>query len=552
MLFEKNIVYFVPLGGSGEIGMNLNLYHYNGKWLMVDLGIGFEKEAGIEVVMPDIASLKPYLSDLVGLVVTHAHEDHIGAIAHLWQGLGSPFVFATPFVEKLLRLKFQEKRIKNPSIITTVPGKSWDLEPFSLEWIHITHSIPESHSLVIRTPHGTVFHTGDWKLDPNPLVSPQTDIKSLQKLGDEGVLAMVCDSTNALEEGTSGSEADVREELQRLVAGYPTSRVVITCFSSNIARLATCFEVAQATGRHVVVAGRSLEKMISVSQECGYLSPDLNFFMPHQGTHLAPEKTLLLCTGSQGEERAALMRIAYGKNPHLSITPQDVVFFSSRIIPGNEKAIHEVQNHLISQGAQVVTGDNSSAIHVSGHPPQEDLQKMYQWIRPSIAVPVHGDALRLDFHASLAKNWGVPHAFVPSNGKVIALHPQKGASCVGTMESGRLALDGHSLIPWNGSVMRQRNTIGSRGLIHISACIFSTGMDCQMTLLGVVESAEEEAFTSFLFHSLQRAYDKFQKEGSHSHKNLETMLRQTVIRAVEKKKGTKPVVTCHLFHEAPL
>ena len=384
---KRDELLFLALGGAGEIGMNLNLYGHAGKWLMVDLGITFGDEStpGVEVIMPDISFIKERVGDLVGLVLTHAHEDHIGAVPYLWPQLKCP-LYATPFTASVLRRKLEEAGLAKEAPITLIPmsGKV-SLAPFEVELITLTHSIPEPNAVVIRTPLGAVLHTGDWKLDPTPLVGEATDEAALRKLGDGGVLAMVCDSTNVFVEGASGSEADVRDSLREVI-GKLNDRVAVGCFASNVARLETITRVAMEHGRQVALIGRSMWRMVASAQENGYLTDLPEFIQEHDVGYFPRDKILMICTGSQGEPRSALARIARKEHPHVTLEPGDTVVFSSRTIPGNEKSIAQLQNDLTRQDVRVIT-DREEDIHVSGHPARDELIEMYQMIRPADRDP---------------------------------------------------------------------------------------------------------------------------------------------------------------------
>jgi len=381
---------FLPLGGAGEIGMNLNLYGYGGRWLMIDCGISFADETmpGLEVIMPDPTFIEERREDLVGIVVTHAHEDHIGAIQYLWPRFKTT-VYATPFTANLLRQKLVETKLETTVPIVEIPmsGKFW-IEPFELELITLTHSIPEPNAVVVRTPAGTVLHTGDWKLDPDPLVGPTADEAALRRLGDEGVLALVCDSTNALRPGATGSEAEVRRSLETLV-GQCRSRVAVACFASNVARLTSIVAAAEKHDRQVALVGRSLWRIEQAARETGYLEGVPRFLTEEEAGYLPRDKALLICTGSQGEPRSALSRIADDEHAHIVLEAGDAVIFSSRIIPGNERSINRLHNKLAHVGVEILT-EEDHFVHVSGHPAQQELQRMYQMVRPKIAVPVHG------------------------------------------------------------------------------------------------------------------------------------------------------------------
>ncbi|MBM3573614.1 MAG: ribonuclease J, partial [Alphaproteobacteria bacterium] len=416
-------LYFVPLGGANEIGMNLNLFGHQGKWLMVDLGVTFASEGapGIEVIMPDPAFIAERRKDLVGLVLTHGHEDHLGAVQYLWPRLRCA-VYATPFTAALLRAKLRDDGMNEPVEIREVAlGAQFDIGPFAIEMITLTHSIPEPNALVIRTSAGTVLHTGDWKFDPCPLVGPQADYDGLRRVGDEGVLALVGDSTNVFVAGEAGSESDVRQNLMSLIGRF-RHRVAVACFASNVARLDSVARAAAKNGRHVALVGRALWRIHDAAKATGYLKGLPEFLTDEEAGHLPRHEILLLCTGSQGEARAALARIASGSHPHIVLEQGDAALFSSRVIPGNERAIGLLQNQLGALGVEVVTAIEEP-IHVSGHPARDELARMYQLIRPQIALPVHGERRHLAEHCRLAESCQVPQSVIVGNGAVVRLAP---------------------------------------------------------------------------------------------------------------------------------
>ncbi|MGL4825110.1 MAG: ribonuclease J [Alphaproteobacteria bacterium] len=539
--FKKNTLYFIPLGGSGEIGMNLNLYQYNGKWLMVDLGVTFDENPGIEVVMPDIQALKPYVNKLVGVVLTHAHEDHIGAVPHLWQQLRCP-LYATPFTAEILRHKLKETHIKAP--LTEIPlSGTLDLDPFHITFISLTHSILEPNALAIRTPAGTVLHTGDWKIDPDPMLGELTDEDALKKVGDEGVLAMVCDSTNVFEENHSGSERDVRDSLLEVVKRFPESRVLISCFASNAARLATCAAIGEATGRSVALVGRSLERVDQAARSAGYFQNLPPFLTEHDLARIPKEKVLLVCTGSQGEARAALSRIAQQKHSRVRLDEEDAVVFSSRVIPGNEKAIFALQNQLARQGVHIVTHRDTDFIHVSGHPSRSELKEMYGWVRPHIAVPVHGEDRHLIAHAELALELGVPHAFPPRNGQVIELSREEGAQCVGELASGRIALDGKALIPYYGVTMHNRLQLATSGFIQASVALSSSGKlkGTQVDLWGLAEPEDHENLRMDVEGAIASALSSLSSSERSSNGVVAEVLKKAARQAIFYSRGKKPM-----------
>ncbi len=388
--FAEDELIFLPLGGSGEIGMNMNLYGFAGQWLLVDLGVTFADSdiPGVDLITPDPTFIADRRDDLAGLIITHAHEDHLGAVAHLWRRLRCP-VWATPFAGNLLRNKLEEAGLLHEVPLHVIePGQRLQIGPFSIDFVPLTHSTLEMNALAIRTDAGLVLHTGDWKLDPEPLVGPGSDQEALRLLGDEGVMAMIGDSTNALIEGTSGSEAEVRDKLLEICANR-RGRVAVTTFASNVARIDTVARVAAANGRHLVLVGRSLWRILAAARDCGYLQHIAPPLTDDEGGYLPPDKVMFLCTGCQGEPRAALARIAAGDHRHVVFEKGDLVIFSSRVIPGNEMAIGRLQNRLLWNGVEVV-GEEEGGVHVSGHPCRDELAEMYRLVRPKIAVPVHG------------------------------------------------------------------------------------------------------------------------------------------------------------------
>ncbi len=468
---------FLPLGGAGEIGMNLNLYGYGGKWLMVDLGITFadERFPGVDVILPDPAFIAERRDDLLGIVLTHAHEDHLGAVPYLWSRLGCP-VYATPFAAAVLRRKLERDdapaRSGEMEIVEVPLGGTIEIGPFAIEFVSLTHSIPEPNALAIRTPAGLVLHTGDWKLDPDPLVGEATDEAALRRFGDEGVLAMVCDSTNVLRSGESGSEAAVRDSMIEIVGRY-SGQVAITCFASNVARIESAAAAARAHGRKLALVGRSLWRITEAARETGYLPPDFEVIGERDARALPPDQVLYLCTGCQGEPRAALSRIAAGEHPNVTLGTGDVVIFSSKIIPGNELAINRLHNRLIALGVEVVT-EEDHFIHVSGHPCRDELQRMYGWVRPRIAVPVHGEARHLLEHARFARSLQVPEAVVVENGDLLRLAPGP-AEVIDHVRAGRLIADGKAIVADDSPVVAARRRIMYNGIAFVSLVLDGAG-----------------------------------------------------------------------------
>ena len=485
---------FLPLGGTGEIGMNLNLYRCNGSWLAVDCGIGFggSEMPEVEVMMPDPSFIAERRDKLVGLVITHAHEDHIGAVAHLWRQLQCP-VYATPFAASVLRRKLGEAQLVNQVRIHVIPpGGSFELAPFSLQFISVAHSIPEAQALVIRTPHGVVLHTGDWKLDANPMVGPPTDEAALQALGDAGVLAIVCDSTNALVEGHSGSESDVRRSMAGLIRSLQ-GRVAVTCFASNVARVETIALAARAAGRSVAMVGRSLRNLDQSARETGYLRGIPEFVPEDQAGTVPAENLLMMVTGSQGEPRSALARIAMDTHPNIAMGPGDTVVFSSRTIPGNERAIGTVQDNLVRRGVRIITAEDH-LVHVSGHPARAELRRMYQLVRPRFSVPVDGEWRPMSSHAALAQEAGAT-PFLLEDGDLLSLSGNR-PEVTDSATVGRLALDGNRLVPINGGVLTARRRMLFNGMVIASIAVDADGHvrgTPKVTAPGLFEPDEAEA-----------------------------------------------------------
>ncbi len=541
-------LYFLPLGGTGEIGMNLNLYGHAGRWLMVDLGVTFAdaRLPGVDVLMPDPTFIEERREDLAGLVLTHAHEDHIGAVGHLWPRLRCP-VYATAFTATMVMPKLIEAGLADEVEIIEVPMSGrFTVGPFEIELITLTHSIPEPNALVIRTAAGTVLHTGDWKLDPDPLVGESYDEKALRALADEQVLAMVCDSTNALVDGDSGSEAEVRAALMELVGGLK-NRVAVACFASNVARIETAAKVAEAHGRRVALIGRSMHRIYAAARDNGYLA-DVPLPVSEEDVGYLPrEEVLLLVTGSQGEARSALWRIANDENARVVLEEGDAVIFSSRIIPGNDTAIFKLQNQLVRKGIEIIT-DDDHFIHVSGHPARDELTQMYQWVRPRIAVPVHGEARHLAEHARLAQECQVPEQIVGENGTLIRLAPGP-AGIVDHVPTGRLAVDGYRLLPVDSPVLRARQKMGYNGAATVTLVI---GADNRfqgepiISAQGLLDEAVEADKLTVIVEGVIDALKRLPAVKRRDDATVKEAARLAVRRAFHRMLGRKPVTDVHL------
>lgn len=537
---------FLPLGGAGEIGMNLNLYGHAGKWLMIDLGITFgdERTPGIDIIMPDPAFIAERRDDLAGLVLTHAHEDHLGAVPYLWPQIRCP-IYATPFTAAVLRRKLKEAGLAEVPIEVVPMSGRFSVGPFEIELVTLTHSIPEPNAVVVRTGVGMVLHTGDWKFDPEPLIGPASDEAALRRLGEEGVLAMIGDSTNALVEGESGSEAEVRRSLGELIGRFE-ARIAVTSFASNVARLETIAKVAAAHDRHVALVGRSLWRMVEAARETGYLQDVPEFVAEHDVGYLPREKVLMICTGSQGEPRSALARIARGDHPNVVLEKGDVVVFSSRRIPGNERAIGELQNELIRLGVEVVT-DAEHFVHVSGHPARDELAAMYHMVRPRVAIPVHGEARHLAAHARLAEACQVSQTVVPENGTLIRLAPGP-AEVVGEVQSGRLGLDGTHLIRLDAGRLKIRHRMVFNGAAVATLVLDGRGQFAappQVSVQGVYEAddVEEEAA---VVEAVRAAVEGLPQTLRRDDETVKEAARLAVRRALHASHGKKPVTQVHL------
>jgi ribonuclease J len=470
---------FLPLGGSNEIGMNFNLYGFGPpharKWIVVDVGVTFGDQTtpGVEIILPDPSYIEDYADDIIAIVLTHAHEDHIGAMGWLWPRLRAP-IYATPFTAFLLREKMRDAGCLKEASITEVPmGGSIDLGPFQVTLVTLTHSIPEPNGLAIRTPLGTILHTGDWKIDPDPILGETTDIDALTALGDEGVLAMVCDSTNVFVDGQAGSEAEVRVAMTKLIQGLK-GKVAVACFASNVARMHTVIKVAQMADRRVCLVGRSMHRMAAAAKSVGMFNDIAPFISDAEAGFFPEDKILYLCTGSQGEARAALFRIADGTHQHVSFGPGDHCIFSSRVIPGNEIPIRNLQNKLSGSGVRLYTERDHPGIHVSGHPCRDELKQMYQWARPQIAVPTHGERRHLLEHLAFAKDLQVPQGIAPRNGDMVRLAPGR-AEIIDEVPAGRLYVDGGIVTVENGDALRERRHAAFNGVINVSIALNDKG-----------------------------------------------------------------------------
>jgi ribonuclease J len=547
---ETGELAFLPLGGTGEIGMNLNLYRWREggreKWLAVDCGIGFggSELPEVEVMMADPGFIADRRKNLVGLVITHAHEDHIGAVAWLWPQLQCP-VYATPFAAAVLRRKLGEAGLVNQVKVNVIPpGGNIDLKPFALRFIRLSHSIPEAQALVIETPAGIVLHTGDWKLDPNPLIGPPTDEAALAALGDKGVLAIVGDSTNAMVEGHSGSELDVRTSLTALIRDL-TGRVAVTCFASNVARMESIALAARESGRSVALVGRSLKNMDAAARECGYFKTLPPFLLEDDIDDVADDNILMIVTGSQGEARSALSRIARDDHPRVSLGEGDTVIFSSRMIPGNERAIGTVQDQLVRAGVRIMT-DDDHLVHVSGHPARDELRRMYRLVKPRYAVPVHGEWRHLTAHADLAREAG-SEPFMMEDGDILTLFPGRPA-ITDSAPIGRLVVDGTRLVPLKGEVMSARRRMLFNGIVIASLAVDQAGRVLgrpKVSAPGLLdpEDAETDRVADDFAETLRDLPSDLRRDDS----ALADAARAALRRTLGRRLGKRPMVDVHLI-----
>jgi ribonuclease J len=545
---------FAPLGGVGEIGMNLSIYGLGNvrrrSWLAIDLGVSFASEEhlpGVDLILPDIRFLLEERRNLVGLVLTHGHEDHFGAVLDLWPQLQVP-VYTTPFTAAL----FAAKRLSEPGapdipVNVVALDSRFNVGPFDIELVTVTHSIPESNALIIRTPHGAVLHTGDWKLDPTPVLGSPTDVAKLKRLGDEGCIALMGDSTNAVREGRSPSEADVAKTLAELIK-TARGRVAVTTFASSVSRLRSVAMAARAADREVIVVGRAMERVVQVARETGYLDGVQDFRGMDVFGYLPPDKVVALCTGSQGEPRAALARIAENQHPEIALSPGDRVIFSSRTIPGNEKEVGRVINGLINQGVEVIT-DRTHLVHVSGHPRKAELEDMLRWVRPRIVVPVHGEALHLSEHAKLARAVGVPKVITCRNGDLIRLAPDPGK--IDELPSGRVFKDGNILVSSDSRTVGERRRLSFAGYVSVALALTEKGTlsaDPDVELVGIPEvSPGGEPMADIAYDAVVQTFESLPKAKRRDPDTVAEAVRRSVRGAIRAHWGKKPVCFVHVL-----
>ena len=543
---------FCPLGGSGEIGMNMNLFAFGKpfehKWIMVDIGVTFADDSlpGIDLIYADPGFIVDKKDSLLGIVLTHAHEDHIGAIAHLWPKFKCK-IFATPFTATLIKEKFKEKNIDITKELNIVDlnGKV-NLDPFEIEYITLTHSILEPNGLRIKTPGGTVLHTGDWKVDPNPLIGGKINSERLKEIGKEGVLAMICDSTNVFSLGRSGSELDVRKSLYNIMSRLK-KRIIVTSFASNVARMETIFYCAEKTGRQISLVGRSMHRIYKAARQCGYLKNIVEPIDSREAKNFSREKIVYLCTGSQGEPMGAMSRISSSVHPDISIEKGDAVIFSSKIIPGNEKKLYKLHNQLVKEGIEVISED-SEFVHVSGHPNRDDLKDMYNWVKPKCIIPVHGEHRHMIEHINFAKEMQVPYPIQVENGDIVKLSPGKMPAIYDKAPSGRLYLDGNVSVEESSQSIKDRKNLSNNGYIELTIMLTPKGNIHQrpiLTFKGLPISHTDE-FINGLEKEIENTTKTYSLNSKKQETNLIDALKIVCRKYSKEKTGKKPFTNINL------
>ena len=543
---------FCPLGGSGEIGMNMNLFAYgkpdNQKWIMVDIGVTFADDSipGIDLIYPDPGFIIDKKDDLLGIILTHAHEDHIGAIAHIWPQIKCK-IFSTPFTAVLIKEKFKEKRIDigNNLKIVNLNG-TVDLKPFKVEFITLTHSILEPNGLRIETPAGNILHTGDWKCDPNPLIGDKINSKRLKEIGDKGVLAMICDSTNVFSIGRAGSELDVRKSLLNLMSRLK-KRIIVTSFASNVARMESIFYCAEKSGRQISLVGRSMHRIYKAAKECGYLKNIMKPIDSRDAKKISREKIVYLCTGSQGEPMGAMMRIASYVHPDVHIEKGDSVIFSSKIIPGNEKKLYKLHNQLVRDGIEVIS-EESDFVHVSGHPNREDLNDMYDWVRPKAVIPVHGEHRHMKEHINFAKEKQIPYPIKVENGDIVKIYPDKKPEIYDKAPSGRLYVDGSVSVEEDSKSIKERKNISSNGYMEVTILVTPKGNIHKRPIISFkgLPVIKEEEFIYGLEEEIEKTSKTFSLNNKKQEQNLIDALKISCRKYSKEKTGKKPFTNINI------
>ena len=549
---SKEELIFCPLGGSGEIGMNMNLFAYgsetNQKWIIVDMGVTFADDSipGVDLIYPDPGFIIDKKDDLLGIVLTHAHEDHIGAISHIWPDLKCN-IYATPFTAVLIKEKFKEKKIditKNLKIVEL--NGSIKLGSFNIEFVTLTHSILEPNGLSIKTPVGTILHTGDWKVDPNPLIGEKVNEKKLKEIGNEKVLAMICDSTNVFNLGRAGSESDVRDSLLKIMS-LKSKRIVVTSFASNVARMESIFYCAEKINREISLVGRSMNRIFKAARQCGYLKNIKDPIDPREAKKFPREKIVYLCTGSQGEPMGAMKRIIKGIHPDVFLEKNDVIIFSSKIIPGNEKKLYSLHNDIIKQDIELVT-EETDFVHVSGHPNREDLKDMYNWVKPNSIIPVHGEHRHMNEHMKFAKEMQIPHALRVENGDIIRIFPGDNPSIIDKAPSGRMYLDGSVGVGEDSQSIKERRKLSQNGYLEITLILNNSGKLNKpiISYRGIPENLFDEKIIFKVEDEIFNTCKMFSMKNKNQEKNLIESLKQNCRRIIRDKTGKKPFTNINI------
>ena len=549
---KKDELIFCPLGGSGEIGANMNLYAYGPederKWLIVDMGVTFADDSipGIDLIYPDPGFILEKKNDLLGIVLTHAHEDHIGSVAHIWPDLKCK-IYATPFTAILLKEKFNEKKIDITKYLEIVQlnGKI-NLGPFEIDFVTLTHSILEPNGLSIKTPAGLILHTGDWKIDPNPLIGENIDEKKLREIGNNNVIAMICDSTNVFSPGRAGSELEVRESLLKIIE-KKKKRVVVTSFASNVARMESIFYCAKKTNRQISLVGRSMHRIYRAAKQCGYLKNIIEPIEPKKAGKISKDKIIYLCTGSQGEPMGAMNRIIKGSHPDVQLESGDTIIFSSKIIPGNEKKLYQLHNEIVKNNLEIITEENAF-VHVSGHPNRDDLKDMYKWVKPKCIIPVHGEHRHMIEHINFAKEMQIPQTLLVQNGDIIKIFPGNEPQIIDKAPSGRMYLDGSIGVYEDSQSVKDRKNLSINGYLEVTIIVANNGKIKRpvISYKGIPENQISETFIFDMEDEISNICRTFSLQSKNQEKNLIETLKQNCKRIVKSRTGKKPFTNINI------
>ena len=548
----KDELIYCPLGGAGEIGMNMNLFGYgqedDHKWIMVDVGVTFADDSipGVDLIYPDPGYAEDKKDNFLGIILTHAHEDHIGAITHVWPKFKCK-IYATPFTAALVTEKFREKKIDITSYLQIVQlGSTINLKPFKIEFITMTHSIVEPNGLRIETPAGSILHTGDWKCDPNPLVGDNMNSKRLIEIGKEGVLTMICDSTNVLSVGRSGSEKDVRDSMLKIIEKQK-KRVIVTSFASNVARMETIFYCAEKTGRNISLVGRSMHRIYKAAKQCGYLSDVIEPIDPRDAKNISSEKIIYLCTGSQGEPMGAMNRISNYIHPDVFVEAGDTVIFSSKIIPGNEKKLYKLHNQLVREGINVIS-EETDFVHVSGHPNRDDLKDMYEWIQPNSIIPVHGEQRHMLEHIDFAKKLNVPHPIKVENGDIVRIFPGDSPEVFDKAPYGKIFLDGNIGVEEESKSIKERRNISQNGHLNITVIITTQGNIHNTPIVNFmgIPILNTEEFKISIQDEIDKIAKSFSLNNKKQEENFKDALKVTCRKFTKEKTGKRPITNINL------